>query len=478
MIGREYEINRLEKSLKETGSELIAVYGRRRVGKTHLIRHTYAKHTQFEVTGVYGRDKKYQLQVFHDELKRVDSNYSNKKPPANWHDAFELLKAYIKTLTGKTKKVIFFDEIPWLDTRQSQYLMWFGHFWNTFCEKRKDLIVIVCGSAASYMVQKIVLDRGSLHARLSYKLPMEPFSLYETKKYLEEVKKIKNWGYYDILHLYIALGGIPHYLKKIEKGESVVQNIQRLCFDSKGDLINEFEEIFKSLFKYSQSHIALVRTLGKTKMGISRQKLLKDSGYQASSGRFTTALKELEASGFVTEYPAFGKKTRSLFRLSDEYSYFYLKYIEPNKKQTKDFWVTKSANQSYITWAGFNFETICLKHVEQIKKALGISGLGSRNSSWSVKGTDNKPGALIDLVIDRNDNWINLCEMKFYNKEFSFGKTVNDNIQNKVRQFRLDTSTNKATAITMITTYGVKANLNFTNTVSNSLTMEILFEKM
>ncbi|OFY88612.1 MAG: hypothetical protein A3K10_15520, partial [Bacteroidetes bacterium RIFCSPLOWO2_12_FULL_31_6] len=365
MIGREYEIERLEASLKTNESELIAVYGRRRIGKTYLIRSTYEKHICFEVTGLYDENKNKQLEVFHDELKRRSESFKKTKIPVNWHDAFEMLKTYIEQLKGSKKKIIFIDELPWLDTHKSDFLSYFGHFWNIFCEKRKDLIVIICGSAASYMVQNIIKDKGSLHARITYKLQLSPFSLYETKLFLEKKKDIK-WEHYNILHLYIALGGIPHYLNKVRKGQNVVQNIQRLCFDSTGDLINEFKEIFESLFSHSTTHVKIIRELGKSQKGITREELIKNT-HLTSTGNFTKSLEELEASGFITEYPNYGKKTHSLYRLSDEYSTFYLKYIEPNKKQGADFWKTMSQNQTYITWAGFNFETICLKHISQIK---------------------------------------------------------------------------------------------------------------
>ncbi|MBN4073051.1 AAA family ATPase [Crocinitomix catalasitica] len=469
MIGREHEIRRLKESLETDVSELIAVYGRRRVGKTYLIRNTFARHIKFEVTGLYDGSKEKQLDAFFKELKQVSTKFSNSKKPTNWDEAFDLLKAYIKGIRGKKKKVIFIDELPWVDTHKSDFLMYFGHFWNTFCEKRKDLVVVICGSAASYMVQNIISNKGSMHARITYKLDLKPFSLYETKLFLEG--KNINWGYYNILHLYIALGGIPHYLEKVKKGESVVQNIQRLCFDSNGDLVSEFNEIFESLFSHSKSHIAIVRALAKTQKGITRDELLKKSGI-SGGGPFSRALNELNASGFVSEYSAIGKaKKMTLYRLSDEYSNFYLKYIEHNKNQGKNFWKTMSQKQSYISWAGFNFETICLKHIEQIKKALKISGVHSTNSTWSTKEVQ------IDLVIARNDNWINLCEMKFYNKEFTIGAGELKNLRNKVNLFKSDTKTNDVVVITMITTYGVVENNNFHEIVEDSFKMEILFEK-
>ena len=470
MIGREHEKKRLLESLRSNKSELISVYGRRRIGKTYLIRSVYKKHTKFEVTGMYGGKRNQQLEIFHDELKRVSSKFLNVGAPTNWHDAFELLKIYINGLRGKSKKVIFIDEFPWLNTHKSSFLSYFGHFWNTYCEKRNDLVVVICGSAASFMVHHVGSNKGSLHSRIEYTIELNPFSLYETKEYLKS--KNINWQNKSLLHLYISLGGIPHYLSKIKKGQSVVQNIQRLCFDTNGDLVKEFDEIFESLFSQSHLHIKIVKTLANLNKGIVRKQLINKSKL-TNNGDFTKALDEIKVSGFVSEYQAFGKKNKDkLIRLTDEYSKFYLKYIMSNKNQGKDFWKTNAQSQSYISWAGFNFETICLKHIDQIKSALGISGIQSVNSSWYGEG------AQIDLVIARNDNWINLCEMKFYNDVFIISNSERKKLENRVSNFRRATKTKDATALTMITTYGVKENDNFHEIVDDNLTMDILFQKV
>ena len=468
MVGRENEIQRLNDSLKSSDSELIVVYGRRRVGKTYLIRTIYEKATKFEATALYRGTREDQLGVFLKELKKASKKFATIDKLTSWDEAFEHLKTYIKSLRGKQKKVIFIDEFPWFDTHKSGFLMHFGHFWNTFCEKRNDLVVVICGSAASYMIHNIVKNRGSLHARISYKLELQPFTLYETKQFLKS--KNINWSNYNILHLYIAIGGIPHYLNKVKKGESVVQTIQRLCFDPNGDLVNEYNEIFESLFSHSDTHIQIVKTLGKSQKGITREQLITQTGF-SGGGHFTKALDELTASGFITVSPYTGqKKKMMLYRLSDEYSRFYLKYIDPNRNQGKNFWKTMSQQQSYISWAGFNFETICLKHVSQIKKALGIEGIHSVNSSWSSKD------AQIDLVISRSDKWINLCEMKFYSDAFTIDSNELRKLRSKISHFKSETKTRNTVALTMLTTYGVTENENFYEIVEDNLTMDVLFE--
>ena len=465
IIGRKKEIHLLNNSLKTKKSELIAVYGRRRVGKTFLIREVCKKNIVFEVTGLYNGSKREEISLFFAQLKSYTSIFDKRKKPSDWQEAFELLKEYIDSLKGVSKKVLFFDELPWLCTHKSNFLSYLGHFWNTYCEKRKDLMVVVCGSAASFMVKKVVKDKGSLHARLSYKIKLEPFNLCETKQYL----KFRNVNYtnYDIVQLYQAIGGIPHYLSKIEKGLSVNQNIQQLCFSKDGILSTEFDEIFVSLFSSSETHIKIVKALSMVQQGVTRNQLLKDTSLP-TNGKFSDSLNELIASGFVSEYIPFGKKKERVYRLSDEYSLFYLKFIQQNK-YVSNVWQNLSKSQSYKIWTGFVFETICLKHINQLKSALKILGVRSASYSWRTDG------AQIDLIIDRDDNIINICEMKFYNAEYVIDKKAETELRNKIAIFDNATNTKKNIQLTLITTYGVKANEYYHSIVNNDFNIDVLF---
>jgi hypothetical protein len=467
MVGRILEINRLNESLHSETSELIAVYGRRRIGKTYLIRNVCDKYIKFEVTALYKASLEQQLGVFFKELISRSDRFKSEDLPENWEQAFELLKLYLNSLKGKSKKVIFIDEFPWFDTHKADFIKYFGHFWNSYCEKRKDLVLIVCGSAASYMIKNIISNKGSLHARLSYSLRLMPFSLHETKLYLRS-KQIK-WSHYNILQLYTCIGGIPHYLSKIKKEESVVQNIQRLCFDTNGDLANEFNVVFESLFENSETHIAIVKMLAKARKGLNRDELIKATGF-SGGGHFTNALNELTASGFITDYKAYNHKSKmTLYRLTDEYSRFYLKYIENYKNQGANFWKTMSQQQSYLSWAGYNFETLCLKHLDQIKKALGIEGIHSVASCW----TGNS--AQIDLLISRKDNWINICEMKFYNNAYTIDRSEFKKLSEKINQFKQETQSKSTIVLTVISTFGVKNNEYAQDIVNDNLTADILF---
>ena len=467
VIGRENEIKKLKKYLSSNESELIAVYGRRRVGKTFLVREVYKKQIVFELTGLdKGRLKK-QLKNFHEQLKTTSKKRKNTTSPKDWFDAFALLRNYLDDLKGKDKKVIFIDEFPWIDTQRSDFLTLFGHFWNTYCTKRNDLIVVVCGSAASFMVKKIIKNKGGLHGRLSDTIQLLPFNLCETELYLKS--RNINLGYYDILQLYMVVGGVPFYLSKIEKGLSVAQNIDRLCFEKGGALVNEFDEVLISLFTNSHLHQLIIETLSTNKKGISRTELIKKCK-TGSSGNFSRALEELTESGFVAKYEAIGRSLyRTLYRLSDEYCYFYLKFIKRHQGQGAGTWLTLFPQQTYKSWSGFAFETICLKHVQQIKKALGIDRIHSINSSWFNKH------AQVDLVIDRKDSRINLCEMKFYSGLCNITKKYEDELRNKVNEFVAETKTRKNVVITMVTTFGLKVNSQSISIVEDDLKMDMLF---
>jgi AAA+ ATPase superfamily predicted ATPase len=470
LIGREKEIAVLNERLQSNSSELIAVYGRRRVGKTFLIRECYKKNRVFEITGYCGGSMRDQLRNFHSQLKK---NYKriNKYPiPKDWFTAFELLESYLDSLRKSDKKVVFIDEFPWLATTRSKFLMAFENFWNTYCTKRNDLVVVICGSAASFMVNRVIRNKGGLHNRITCKIPLKPFNLFETEEYLKS-KKV-GLTHYDIIHLYMTIGGIPFYLDKIRRGESVAQNIDRLCFDNDGELINEFQDVFISLFSNSLAHEKMIRVLAKTRKGITRNELLKKCGF-GSGGPYSNALDELIISGFVHQYASFGKKSReSIYRLTDEYSLFYLKYMEPNMGQGSGTWASLSQKQTFKTWAGFSFESVCLKHIQQIKRGLGVDKVYSTHTSWS------NDKAQIDLVIDRDDRIINICEMKFYSDVFTIKKQHYLDLRNKISQFRQTTGSKKNIFLTMITTFGVAENPHFIELVTNSLTMDCLFQKV
>ncbi len=467
IIGRKQELALLAETLASTKSELVAVYGRRRVGKTFLIREHYKNNFIYEVTGLSNGSLSDQLDNFAKEL-RIRTKDISIKTPRKWLEAFTLLEQYINGLSSKNKKVVFIDEFPWIATPKSNFLMAFENFWNHFASKRDDLILVICGSAASYMVHNIIQNKGGLHNRITKKIRLLPFNLNETELFLKN-NGIK-YTQYDIIQLYMAIGGIPHYLENLKKGDSVAQNIDRMCFDKDGFLNSEFSQLFSSLFHDSNKHLTIIYILASLRKGISRSELIKKSKME-SGGDFTLKLDELIESGFVSEYSYYQNKRKlSLYRLSDEYSLFYLKFIRNNKAEGTGTWRKLFTSQSYKSWSGFSFETLCLKHIQQIKKGLRIDAIYSINSSWFNRN------AQVDLLIDRDDNIINICEMKFSKSQFTINKNYYNNLKNKITEFQGETKSKKNVFLTMVTTYGINQNQYSAEIVENELTMESLFE--
>jgi AAA+ ATPase superfamily predicted ATPase len=465
IVGRERERELLNSTFESDRCELIAVYGRRRVGKTFLIRQFFGDAIRFEVTGLYQGGMSDQLSNFTKELsKRWKQDGLG---PDSWLDAFTLLEGYLDSIKGKDKKVVFLDEFPWMATARSKFLMAFENFWNSYATKRDDLIVVICGSAASYMVQKIINNKGGLHNRISQKIRLMPFDLRETEQFLQS-QNIELTRY-DLLQVYMAVGGVPHYLEKIQRGKSVAQNLDHLCFSKDGVLANEFNLLFESLFDNSEKHVSIVRVLATSRKGLTRDGVITKSGLP-SGGDLTLKLTELIESGFITEYPYFRNKAKqTLYRLSDEYSLFYLKFIENGRNNGEGTWLNLFSSSSYNSWSGFSFEVLCLKHVRQIKKGLGIEVIRTESSSWFNEH------AQIDLLIDRADNIINLCEMKFYSSEFTINKSYAENLRRKIAAFREESETKKNTHLVMITTFGTSDNPYKTELVQNELTADCLF---
>lgn len=468
VIGRKQEKELLIKALTNNKPELIAVYGRRRVGKTFLINQVYKNNIVFSFSGLINAKLKTQLENFHILLgKKTRQKFEQ---PKSWISAFYQLQEYLENQKSKKKKVVFIDEFPWLDSRKSNFLTAFDNFWNNFASKRDDLLVVICGSAASYMIKNIIKSKGGLHNRITNKINLKPFNLYETELLLKSNKV--NLSRYDILQIYMCLGGIPHYLERIHSGESVVTIINRLCFAKDGFLQNEFDNIFYSLFENANNHIAIIIALSKVKKGLTRTSIITKSKLK-SGGAISNTLNELIASGFIEKQIPFNGKKQALYRLTDEYTLFYLKFIKNQSVNSVNVWQTMYTQNSYKIWSGFSFENICLKHINQIKEALKITGIYTKTGSWIEK--NKTQGAQIDLLIDRTDNIINLCEIKFYNSEYAITKPYADNLRNKLIVFKEKTKTKKNIFTTMITTYGLIKNKYSLQYVQNEITMDDLF---
>lgn len=471
LIGREKEIKQLDKVVTSGKSEFVAVYGRRRVGKTYLIREYFQYQFDFQLTGLANATTQQQLVNFHTSLSRQAPSYEA-TIPQNWLQAFQHLINHLERLTENRKKVIFLDELPWLDTLSSDFMMALEHFWNSWATNRKDILLVTCGSAASWMLNKLISNHGGLHNRVTERLKIYPFNLYETELMLKRRKNVLDR--YQILQLYMAMGGIPFYLEAISPEKSAAQNIEELCFRQGALLTQEFPNLFASLFKNASKYELIITTLSAKTMGMTRSELIAVANLP-SGGRLTTMLEELEESGFITSYTPFNKKTKNkVFRLSDFYSLFYLKFIKGNTHYEEGVWVNAIDHPSQRAWTGYAFEQICLAHITQIKKALGISGIISQAFSWKSAASEN--GAQIDLLIDRRDQVINLCEVKYSINPYVISKTYADTLRNKAAVFKSETKTRKAIFLTIISTYGLLQNEHAASLIQNDISMDALFQ--
>jgi len=473
-IGREKEREILQEALDSREAEMVAVIGRRRVGKTFLIKEFYKDRLVFDVTGVQDAPMDEQLETFAYRIQKLSKSRLPVAVPDKWLQAFMLLIDYLEGFDFEEKKVVFFDELSWLSTHKSGFLRALGFFWNSWAVNQ-NIVVVICGSAASWMIQKVVNNRGGLHNRITKRIFLQPFTLAETKTYLES--RQVHFKHFQIVQLYMSLGGVPHYLKEIKGNKSAVQNIDDICFSPAGLLKDEFDRLYPSLFENADNHIIAIRTLAQSRQGMTRGQLVAASGLP-EGGSTSRLLEELEQSGFISVYYPFGKKKKDmLHRLTDEYSLFYLHFMERQKQDGAGTWKHLSQTQAYKIWCGYAYENVCFKHLPQIKKALSIGGVYSMSSSFYKKGTSDTPGAQIDLLIDRNDQIINIFEIKFYNKPFTISKAYAEQLRNKLDVFEESTKTQKQLFLTLITTFGLKHNQHSLGLVQQVLTLEDLFEK-
>lgn len=471
-IGREKEKEILREALVSYEAEMVAVIGRRRVGKTYLIKETYKDQIIFDVTGLQNAPLEEQLENFVYKIGKLSKSKFPIATPPTWLKAFMMLIDFLEDFDYTEKKVVFLDELSWMATHKSGFLRALGFFWNSWAVNQ-NIVLVICGSAASWMIQKVVNHRGGLHNRITKRIFLKPFNLAETQQYLNA--RDIYFNHYQIVQLYMALGGIPHYLKEIKGNKSAIQNIDDICFSDSGLLRNEFERLYPSLFEHADNHIKVIRILSSTWQGLPRKKIIQLGGF-SDGGSISKLLDELEQSGFISFYYPFGKKKKdTLYRLTDEYSLFYLHFIENQKHGGSGTWNHLSQTQVYKTWTGYAFENICLKHIPQIKKALDIAGVYSLSSSFYKQGTTTEKGVQIDLLIDRNDQVINLFEIKFLSKEFALTKEYAEKLRQKLWVFQETTQTRKQLFLTLITTFGLKHNQYSLGLVNQVLELGDLF---
>ena len=468
IIGREKERELLNQYIDSNESEFIAIYGRRRVGKTFLIRKMFGERLAFYMTGMDNVTMQDQLLNFTLELRKFSGK--DIPVPENWLYAFNSLATYLESLPNGNK-IIFMDELPWMDTPKSKFISALENFWNSWASNRSDIKLIVCGSATSWMIDKLINNRGGLHNRLTHRMAIEPFNLQECEQYFEA----KGFGYSqkEIAECYMIMGGIPFYLKQMQKGLSVAQNIDRLFFEIGCALDGEFDNLYRALFKFSENYIRIVEALASKGKGLTRQEIIQQTKLP-NNGGLTTMLKELESCGFIRQYEPFAKQKKDiLYQLTDFYSLFYFRFIQKNRYRDEHFWTNSLGSGIHRSWSGYAFEILCLMHIAEIKKALGISGVQSLTSSW--RSNSSEEGAQIDLVIDRKDQTVNLCEMKYADRTFVIDKQYDENLRNKLASFREETKTRKSLHLTFVTTYGVKPNA-YSGHIQKEVVLEDLFK--
>ncbi len=479
IIGRKNEIERLKKYIASDRSEFVAIYGRRRVGKTFLIKELLEGQFTFRMTGKENARMADQLLNF---SYAMEDFFGEETLPKNWTEAFRLLSKAIES-KGDGAKIIFIDELPWLDTQKSKFISALEYFWNNWAYYRSDIKLIVCGSATSWMLNKIIDARGGLHNRVTHKIPVSPFTLQETEQYF----RAGGFDYErtEIIDCYMAVGGVAYYLSLFENNMSVAENINELCFTKGGELTDEFDKLFKSLFKKAENYISIITTLSIAGKGMTRNDIIHKTKL-LNNGNLTTLLNELEQCEFIRSFVPFKKEKKDkLYQLIDQFSLFHLRFIKGQGVFAKDYWMKVIGTGAYNAWSGYAFETVCLHHIDQIVEGLGISGTINRPCSWAYRPTEEtknnpdiddnlKKGGQIDLLIDRNDRTITVCEMKYSDHEFEIDKEYDKHVQDRLLRFKDVEKTSKTLQVAYVTPFGLHNNM-YARKVKKQITAENLF---
>ena len=461
-IGRIEESEQLKKLYDSRKPEFVVVYGRRRVGKTYLVNQFFKANFTFKVTGLAKKDRSAQLLNFGNALKRYGSPLC--PIPTNWIEAFESLRILLENTAGK--KVVFIDELPFMYTRRSDLIAALEHFWNDWGCNCEDLLLIVCGSATSWITRKILKNKGGLHNRVTAKIYLRPFTLGECREYLREAGF--RYEEKDIVECYMVMGGIPYYLSLLERELSLAQNVDRMFFRRKGKLDGEFENLYASLFENSGPYLKVIEALSKRNSGMTRKEI-QEFTKLPDGGGLTTVLSDLDDCDIIRKYRAFGKKENdSVYQLTDFYTIFYYKFIKKYGTSDKDFWAYQVSTPTHNTWAGIAFEQVCLYHHLQIEKKLGISGILTETFSW------RNADAQIDMVIQRADKVIDLCEMKWWDGQFTISKKYRAELENKIETFRSSLNLRRTLHLVFVTTFGLRRN-GYSDIVQNEVTMHDLF---
>lgn len=470
MIGRNHEQSKLLNAYKSNESKFAAVYGRRRVGKTYLVRNTFKDKFLFQHAGLANSNMKKQLEAWASSMRFASAHKVTK--PKTWIEAFDQLKDLIIASNDK-KKVIFIDEMPWMDTRNSNFIPALEAFWNGWASGRDDILLIVCGSATSWITNKLIKAHGGLHNRVNVKVPLKPFNLHECELYANEYKL--GMTRRQILEAYMIIGGIPYYWSLLDRQKSLAQNIDSLFFRKGGDLYDEYNELYASIFRSPDAYIKIVETLGKKKSGMTREELIAE-GKIKDNGKLSEQLEDLENCGFIRKYRNIEYESKfAVYKLIDFYTIFYFDFLKANKIQDENFWSHNQIGSGiYNAWCGLAFERLCMEHLPQIKQALGISGILSSCYAWKAKSEGQKKGAQIDMVIERSDGVVNLCEMKFTKNTYRIDEIEYNSILNRIIRLSECVGNNKAVRPIVISANGLVQN-EYSDNIQSVINSDDLF---
>lgn len=468
LIGRKIEQTQLKEYISSDRSEFIAIYGRRRVGKTFLISEMFGTEFDFETSGVLNGNREEQMFSFFSSLK--NAGYDGKMPK-NWMSAFDALKNLFDGKLKKKRILIFIDELPCFDTPKSGLVKALDHFWNTWANRQKNIKLIVCGSATTWIIDNLIDNHGGLHNRITHEIHLHPFTLKETDEYLAD--NGFRWNRLMIAQIYMVMGGIPYYLSLLDRKCSVSENIDRLFFSQDAELDREYDRLFSSLFKSPLPYMKIVQLLSENEKGLTRNELVSKLGCE-TGGNLSKILTNLEHCDFIRKYNVRDKKINEkngIYQLTDFYTHFYNSFCR--KRTTDDrYWSNTLNTPRQNNWYGLAFERLCMAHVPQIKKSLGIDRIHTEYYSWRSK--ESKPAAQIDLIIERADNVTNLCEIKYSKGPYTIDVQEENKLRNRISDFETETGINTAIHLTLITTFGLKSNAH-SSEVTNVILLDDLF---
>lgn len=478
IIGRERELAELRYRYESGRPEFVAVYGRRRVGKTYLVRETFRDKFAFYHTGLSPYDEQRKItmadQLLHFYHSLLQYGMDESACPANWLDAFFMLDALLKQKARPgVRQVVFIDELPWIDTPRSGFITALEAFWNSRQAGNEQMMLIVCGSATSWMLDNLINNIGGLYGRITQSIHLSPFSLGECEAFFADRGVVMSR--YDILTAYMVLGGVPFYLDKFNRGLSLAQNLDKILFESRSLLQGEFQRLFGSLFACPEPYIKVVEMLSKRRYGFTRSEIAKSIGVTSGEG-ITKVLNALEASEFIVKYKPFDTISRGerLYRLIDPFCRTYFSFIASQTSLDAHFWQNNQHKPQLLAWQGLAFEDVCLIHIRQIKEALGFGSINTEESILTLRADEHHNGTQCDLIIRRSDHVVNLCEMKFCSSEFAIDKTYDMVLRNRISRLQQHLKAKESIHLTFITTFGVKHGM-YSGIVQAAITADALF---